>query len=536
VRLHLTIGHNTYSEQNVVACDSYTWFGNEYTTSGDYTHVITWGNHEGCDSIITLHLTINNSVTSEKIINACRMYNLEGERITESCTRVITYTAANGCDSTVTYTINIYGSIATEFTQYACESFEWQGETFYESGNYERVVPSVLYCDSTVTMHLFVGEPNYGIEVNQTACDSYVWNGHTYTTSGTYTGNFTNIYGCDSVVTLRLTINQSYSNIEDVVTECDSYEWEGDVYTETGSYTKTLHSVVTGCDSVVTLHLTIKHSVTTEFSDTSCGVYVWDGRNYSSTGDHIYEYPAANGCDSIVTLHLVYHELVVDDRSEGYTNGTSNVYCTMEYGDQVWMTENMRYLPQVDKSSSRTVAKYYVYGYAPTGTASLNTATNNTNYRTYGTLYNYVAAQTACPEGWRLPTQSDWEQLFTFLRSNPEYYCNDANTNVAKSIASKEYWNSSSNACAVGNDASQNNSSGFNGLPGGYGSFSANASQITSNNFSDRATATYWWSATEQGSTAAFWAPLKSSDAVISPLTSKSKAWGLSVRCVKDRE
>lgn len=33
----------------------------------------------------------------------------------------------------------------------------------------------------------------------------------------------------------------------------------------------------------------------------------------------------------------------------------------------------------------------------------------------YGRLYNYKQAQTACPEGWHVPTIKEWEYLFTFF-------------------------------------------------------------------------------------------------------------------------
>jgi hypothetical protein len=48
---------STSSQLSVSACDNYTWFGTPYITSGDKTHLLT--NAAGCDSTITLHLTIN---------------------------------------------------------------------------------------------------------------------------------------------------------------------------------------------------------------------------------------------------------------------------------------------------------------------------------------------------------------------------------------------------------------------------------------------------------------------------------------------
>ena len=152
------------------------------------------------------------------------------------------------------------------------------------------------------------------------------------------------------------------------------------------------------------LNLTIKYGSQHEIYDTTCGDYLWDGRTYSASGDFPYTYTAANGCDSVVTLHLVYHELVTDARD-------GNTYCTMEYGDQVWMTENMRYLPQVDNTASVNDPKYYVYGY--TGSNVL-AAMNRPEYNNYGALYNFAAAQTACPTGWHLPTKDEWIEISLF--------------------------------------------------------------------------------------------------------------------------
>lgn len=518
IHLHLIIAHHTSSVQNITACDSYTWLGQEYTTSGTYYGTIM--NSQGCDSVMTLNLTIKNSKTNEVTVNACHSYDLDGEAITATGDYVRVYEAANGCDSTVTYHINIMDDVATEFTQYACGSFEWSGSTYTQTGDYVKTFESFVGCDSTVTMHLEIGEPNYDITDVQTACDSYEWEGSTYTVGGSYTKTLTNKYGCDSVVTLQLTVYPSFEGT-DVQTACDSYVWEGDTYTETGSYTKTLESV-NGCDSVVTLNLTVNYSVETEFYDTTCGDYEWDGRTYSESGDFPYPYTAANGCDSVVTLHLVYHELVVDARD-------GNTYCTMEYGDQVWMTENMRYLPQIDNTRSSSEARYYVYGYAGT---DLDIAMGSVNYNTYGTLYNNAAAQTACPEGWHLPSKAEWDELVSYLSASSECICGGNSVYVAKSLASKTLWNSSSNTCAVGNDLSQNNASRFNGFPGGY--LSSSTATIATNASTAMGNEANWWTSSKNAAGTGGYriSMLYSGTSTSSAI--KALHWGMSVRCVKD--
>ena len=45
------------NETDVTACDEYEWNGEMLTESGDYTATFTAAN--GCDSVVTLHLTVN---------------------------------------------------------------------------------------------------------------------------------------------------------------------------------------------------------------------------------------------------------------------------------------------------------------------------------------------------------------------------------------------------------------------------------------------------------------------------------------------
>lgn len=74
ITLHLTVNHPSSGDTTAAACGSFTWFGNTYTASGDFTHVVS--STSGCDSTITLHLTIhpaagNVTVTTTGGTSAC---------------------------------------------------------------------------------------------------------------------------------------------------------------------------------------------------------------------------------------------------------------------------------------------------------------------------------------------------------------------------------------------------------------------------------------------------------------------------------
>ncbi|MGC6421117.1 MAG: SBBP repeat-containing protein [Chitinophagales bacterium] len=101
----------------ITACDSYTWIdGQTYTASND-TATFTLMNAAGCDSVVTLDLTINNSTTGTDVITACDSYTwIDGTTYTSSNnTAMFTLTNAAGCDSVVTLdlTINSVSDITT---------------------------------------------------------------------------------------------------------------------------------------------------------------------------------------------------------------------------------------------------------------------------------------------------------------------------------------------------------------------------------------------------------------------------------------
>jgi uncharacterized protein (TIGR02145 family) len=172
-------------------------------------------------------------------------------------------------------------------------------------------------------------------------------------------------------------------------------------------------------------------------------------------------------------------------------------------GTQVWMAENLAYLPQVNPSSggSETEKYYYVYGYQGSNTGA---AKDSANYLLHGVLYNYPAAKTACPAGWHLPSDAEWTILREFLGSESGI--------KAKSTAG---WFDNKNG---------SNSSGFNGRPSGTRSKSGDFMNLTFYG--------YYWSYTEVGNRS--WNTYLSYNSEL--MTRDNREWenGFSVRCLKD--
>ena len=69
VILDLTINNSDTTTTNITTCDTYTWLGVTYTTSGIYDSLLT--NIEGCDSLAYLDLTITIIDTTELFVSSC---------------------------------------------------------------------------------------------------------------------------------------------------------------------------------------------------------------------------------------------------------------------------------------------------------------------------------------------------------------------------------------------------------------------------------------------------------------------------------
>ena len=149
-------------EYTETACDSYTWNGNTYTASGDYT--VTLQTEQGRDSIENLHLTINQSATTEENIVTCDSYEWNGVVYTESGDYVFNTTTISGCDSVVNLHLTILPEALVENEELVlCPSempYEWYGQSLTKAGSYTATEQYTgMECDSVIhelTLNVYV--------------------------------------------------------------------------------------------------------------------------------------------------------------------------------------------------------------------------------------------------------------------------------------------------------------------------------------------------------------------------------------------
>ena len=230
-----------------------------------------------------------------------------------------------------------------------------------------------------------------------------------------------------------------------------------------------------------------------------------------------------------------------------------NTYNTVKIGNQCWTKENMRCttspstgttileIPAGDPSYSGKKAYYY------------NNLVSNAD-NGFGLLYNWCAAMDTfntamgetstgtstsdaigvtfsgnrrgiCPQGWHVPSDAEWNQLREYMFTHGEYLCGTLPNDIAKSLASTEYWEIDSlHNCAVGNVLNENNKSGFSALPAG---------ERTNYSYDFRGNTAFFWSATQTNPVSAYYLPISSFGATVI-LNYNQKNFAHSVRCLRD--
>jgi hypothetical protein len=190
------------------ACNSYTWGTQTHSISGTYTQTFTASN--GCDSTVTLTLSIVSEITNTVTENSCTSYTWAQNGMTYNASGLYidTIPAAGGCDSIVTLDLTINTPSSSSSSEFSCGSYVWaqNGMTYTASGVYTDTIPNASGCDSIITLNLTIGGSSASQSIS--VCESYTWaqNGMTYTTSGMYSDTLTDGNGCDSILVLNLTI------------------------------------------------------------------------------------------------------------------------------------------------------------------------------------------------------------------------------------------------------------------------------------------------------------------------------------------
>jgi uncharacterized protein (TIGR02145 family) len=190
-----------------------------------------------------------------------------------------------------------------------------------------------------------------------------------------------------------------------------------------------------------------------------------------------------------------------------------NVYETVVIGDQEWMAENLKVTHYREGSVIPNLITDL--NWTSTSSGAYSFYENNSNYGiSYGVLYNWYAVTNAhnlAPEGWHIPTDTEWHNLITHLGGN------SVAGGKLKEIGFDHWWSPNTDAT---------NESGFTALPGGLRGWS-------SGSFISLAVSAYFWTATEDDSVYPWMYNLDYSNSEVGR-NNTYRNNGASIRCVRD--
>ena len=224
--------------------------------------------------------------------------------------------------------------------------------------------------------------------------------------------------------------------------------------------------------------------------------------------------------DTVKALYYAENNTLTDLR-DGQVYKTTTIDIPSKNYSEVWMAENLNY--ETDKS--------WCYGDDPANCAK------------YGRLYTWAAAvgrdeeecgvyhacnlgegdiRGACPKGWHLPSQSEWEALIVAADGSITEYTS-SNTAGSKLKSAARCWSSYSGITIE-------DAFGFSALPAGY-------RNLGIGNYNYWGRGTYFWSSTEETIYYAYVMGLDyRNDGAGLTYDSNHKNYGDSVRCIKDSD
>lgn len=345
MHLNLTVDSNTHSSLTLSIIENnlpYTWNNRTFDTAS--TQFDTLVNAAGCDSLITMTLTVFENVGTAVDSTVCQSAlpiawnsrtfdptDFNTQMAILSSTKFDTLSTINGADSVVTMTLNIIPTTYSTVNEQTDESqlpYSYYHHSYTGPAYNDTVhILGMEGCDSIVTYSLAVS-----YTVDSTVCQSdlpVTWNNRVFTgDSSTYNTQLAKfilndtlvaISGGDSLLTMRLSvIPTTYSNVYEVTDEnmlpytYHHHTYQGPVANDT------LHITgVEGCDSIVSYSLAVNYIVDSSVCITQLPL-TWNsitfettiaGNTTSFTVTERDTLTSVSGGDSLLTMRLTVHPI-----------------------------------------------------------------------------------------------------------------------------------------------------------------------------------------------------------------------------------
>ena len=508
----ITVNPKHTSEFSETACDSYVWNLNGSDTTivdegtNDYVHVFQ--NRYGCDSTVTLHLTLYKTPTA------------------------LTYTteANTSCDNAAPNG-KITVTAPTGNFEYSLDGIDWQTEVLFENlaaNNYTVYVRPVnsecAYTETVIVSDNIVMPVATASVANDYYCAAAIitldGTGSSTGTDITYAWSGPNNF-TSAVISPTLTSNAQPFHA--------------------GTYTLTVTNTTTNCSSETTVDVVVNapnaagyaFTVTTHgdvyanvgttptfvapevnhFLGATCLVDTtndYDATTMDAIGTYTITWTVTDACGNTATATQTLH-VSEDTGCPVATDIEGNTYPTVVLAGKCWMAKNLR---TTKFSDGRDVTNLMVYD-------NIMYPNTTENLDRYGYLYDWANAMDApngtvtfdannnvqgiCPTGWHLPTNSDFMDI-----------AGPGSATDMFDLRYNQYWL----------DGGGNNSTNYSMLPGGcYNDNTGRYENLLGN--------AYFWgvNTTNPSQPRVYWADCK---CYMWQVNDTTPTMGYSVRCIKD--
>ncbi|MCC6817627.1 MAG: T9SS type A sorting domain-containing protein [Bacteroidia bacterium] len=252
---------------------------------------------------------------------------------------------SKGCDSFMSIYVTILKSSKENLIVSTCDSFVApDGSVHKSSKNFSVIIPNSVGCDSTISIDLTINNSYDSLKVE--SCFSYTApDQQVYTESGWYTAVIPNTKGCDSTISIELTINKidlTVINSDTTLTAAEigaAYQWLDceDNYSEIPNATNALFEPSVNGDYAVEIQknncfdTSICYSINQLSLETIVGLNAF--RIYPNPVLDILHIDIAKEVQSIrITITNMQGQIIL---STNY-NGTNNIQIPVDFASGIY--------------------------------------------------------------------------------------------------------------------------------------------------------------------------------------------------------
>ncbi|MBR1792652.1 MAG: gliding motility-associated C-terminal domain-containing protein [Bacteroidales bacterium] len=388
-------------DENKEICEgeSYTFRNNTYTTQGIYP--TEYRTTQNCDSNYVLYLTVHptynipiaQSICSNAPVSFCS-YNYS-----EAGTYTCTMTSIHGCDSTITLSLSVADTTIGEVYDTILENdLPWTYrditfDTFSQDIQHRFLLDSgnVNGCDSIIRYHLIIYQNVYDT-IDSTICSSnfpILWNTLTFAADESHTLTLTNHLGADSILTMRTHAmpNPSQTYNDTIVENQLPITFYGTTFYDAVSEQCFSRPAIGPCDSIIIYNLHVLENTLTRIDTTVCEgtlPITWRGHDFAEVGWTYDTLNGTDGTDSILAYFLT--------TSPHYNDTFSNSICsnqTISFGNKTYDTAGTFTYQTLSQFGCDSTATMILTVNPVSNTTEYDTIIENQLYERHGTLNNY---------------------------------------------------------------------------------------------------------------------------------------------------